>query len=324
MRAAVLPLALVLAILASLMIGQLPVGPMALLHGALTGDGTGALVLKVIRGPRVMTAVGAGAALGLSGALFQTLFRNPLAAPDIMGFTSGSGLAIVVAVAAGLTLPVPLVAAAGGLVAAVLVALLAWRPGHSTPPLTLVLVGLGIGFATSALSSFALTSLPLNEAAEAQRWLTGSLNARAWDHAAQVWLALAMLAVLALSQLRPLEALELDSDLATGLGIRADRARWAIAAIAVLLAAAAVAVAGPVPFVALMAAPVGIRLARARDLKGRLMSGAMAGALILTLADLAAQAALPGVALPVGVATGLFGAPYLLWRLSREMKKGGL
>lgn len=324
MRAAVLPAALLLAMLASLMVGQLSVGPMDLLRGAWTGEGVGALVLNVIRGPRLLTAVGAGAALGLSGVLFQTLFRNPLAAPDLMGFTSGSGLAIVLAVAAGLVVPVPLVAAAGGMAAALLVALLAWRPGHATPPLTLVLVGLGVGFATTAFSSFVMTALPPSEAADAQRWLTGSLNARGWGHVAQVWLPLVALAGLALAQLRPLEALELGPDLATGLGIRAARARRSVAAVAVLLAAAAVAVAGPVPFVALMAAPVGIRIAGAGTLRARLLAAALAGALIMALADLAAQAVVPGVSLPVGVATGLFGAPYLLWRLSREMKKGGL
>ncbi|WP_249218859.1 FecCD family ABC transporter permease [Falsirhodobacter algicola] len=324
MRAAVLPLALLAAVLASLMIGQLMIGPAALLQGALTGEGVGGLVLRTIRAPRALTAVGAGAALGLSGALFQALFRNPLASPDLMGFTSGAGLAILLAVAGGLTLPIPAVAAVGGLVAAVAVGLLSWRPGHATPPLTLVLVGLGIGFACTALSSFVLLVLPVNEAADAQRWLTGSLNARAWGHAAQVWAGLAVLAVLALARQAPLEALELGPDLATGLGIRAGQARAAIAVIAVLLAAAAVAVVGPVPFVALMAAPTGMRIAGARGLRARLVAAALAGAVILVLADLAAQMAVPGASLPVGVATGILGAPYLLWRLSREMRNGGL
>lgn len=293
-------------------------------QGIWTGDGPAALTLRVIRGPRVATGLGVGAVLGLSGALFQMLFRNPLAAPDLMGFTSGAGLAIVAAIWLGLALPLPLVSAAGGLAAAALVAALSQQRGHATPPLTLVLVGLGVGFTASALGTFAMTLLPVQQAAEAQRWLTGSLAARGWDHAAQVWGLGAALAAAAAAQLRALAALELGPDLAAGLGIRAGRARAGIAGTAVLLAAAGVAVAGPVAFVALMAAPLGARLAGARTPGARLAAAAATGAGIVVLADLAARAALPGLQLPVGVTTGLLGAPYLLWRLAREMERGDL
>ncbi|MCT4370244.1 iron chelate uptake ABC transporter family permease subunit [Yangia mangrovi] len=246
-RALALCLLLLAATLAALMLGPVRLSPTLLWQGLSTGEGPGALVLGTIRGPRVMTALGAGAVLGLSGALFQALFRNPLAAPDIMGFTAGAGLTIIAAIALGLTLPPPLLAAGGGLVAALLVALLSQRRGHATPPLTMILVGLGIGFIASALSSFLLTLLPHSQAAEAQRWLTGSLAARDWSHVAQVWGIGALLAALALAQLRRLAALELGEDLAAGLGLRVGRARMALAGTAVLLAAAGVAVAGPVP-----------------------------------------------------------------------------
>lgn len=324
MRAALLPLLLALAVAAALLLGQRPMSLAMLWDGMISGEGPGALMIATIRGPRVATALGAGAALGLSGALFQTLFRNPLAAPDLLGFTSGAGLAIVAATAFGLAAPMPAVAALGGLLAALLVAALARRRGHATPPLTLILVGLGIGFLTSALSAFLMTLMPYNAAAEAQRWLTGSLAARDWGHVAQIWGLGAALTLAALAQTRALAALELGRDLALGLGLRAERARWGLSATGVLLAAAGVAVAGPVPFVALMAGPVGRRLSGAESLAGRLLSAAAAGALILTLADLAARAALPGVLLPAGVMTGALGAPYLLWRLSREMDRGGL
>jgi len=317
-------LALLAACFAALCLGPLRLGPLALLHGALTGEGTAGLVLGVIRGPRVACAVGAGAALGLSGLIFQTLFRNPLAAPDLMGFTSGASLAIVAATASGLLLPMPLVAAAGGLAAAALVFLAAHRPGRATPPLTLVLVGLGIGFLSSALTSFVMTILPPNDAADAQRWLTGSLNARNWDHAAQIWGALILLIPLAVAALRALSALELGEDLAAGLGVAPGRARLGLAATGLLLAAAAVMVAGPVPFVALMAAPLGARLVAVPRLAERMFAAGVTGALVLVLSDLAASAAVPGVSLPAGVVTGLLGAPYLMWRLAREMRSGGL
>ncbi|MCE6951498.1 iron ABC transporter permease [Cereibacter sphaeroides] len=293
-------------------------------RGLWSGEGPAALTLRVIRGPRVAAGLGVGAVLGLSGALFQMLFRNPLAAPDLMGFTSGAGLAIVAAISLGLALPLPLVSAAGGLLAALLVAALSRHRHRPTPPLTLVLVGLGVGFTTSALGTFLMTRLPVQEAAEAQRWLTGSLAARGWDHVAQVWAIGIGLTLAAAAQMRPLAALELGPDLAAGLGIRAGRARAALAATAVLLAAAGVAVAGPLPFVALMAAPLGARLVQARTAAGRLAAAATTGAGIVVLADLAARAALPGIQLPVGVATGLLGAPYLLWLLAREMERGDL
>ena len=265
-----------------------------------------ALILETIRGPRAATALGAGAVLGLSGTIFQTLFRNPLAAPDLLGFNAGAGLAIIAGIAFGIALPAPVLAAVGGLVVAVLVGLLAYRRGHGTPALTIILVGLGTGFTATALATFLMTLLPGTAAAEAQRWLTGSLAARDWGHAGQVWGIGLPLALLAFAQARHLMAMELGGELAAGLGVRVERTRWQVSATAVLLAAAGVAVTG------------------ARGPAGRMAAGAAAGALIVVLADLLARATLPGLQLPVGVATGLLGAPYLLWRLSREMDRGDL
>lgn len=325
MRGGVIMAGLLLAgILASLAIGDVMVGPADLWAGLWTGEGPGALTLRIIRGPRVATAMGAGALLGLSGALLQALFRNPLAAPDLLGFNSGAGLAIVCGITFGIAVPAPLLAAGGGVAAALLMVLLAWRPGHPTSTLTLILVGLGIGFSTSAVGSFLLLTLPVTEAAEAQRWLTGSLAARNWGHVGQVGALGFVLCVATALQIRSLKLLELGHDLATGLGLRAERARLGLMATAVLLAAAAVAVAGPVPFVALMAAPLGAVLTGARRPEARLAAAAGAGAIICVSADLAARAALPGIQLPIGVMTGVLGAPYLLWRLSREMERGEL
>ncbi|MBT9386564.1 iron ABC transporter permease [Pseudooceanicola sp. CBS1P-1] len=325
MRRLLLMLLALLALCAlALMRGQLALSPLQLWQGLSGAEGPAHLVLAVIRGPRVAAALGTGAALGLSGMLFQTLFRNPLAAPDLMGFTSGAGLAIVLAMTLGLGLPVPLVAALGGLIAAALVLLLAWKPGQALAPLVLVLVGLGVGFLTQAASSFLMTALPPEQAADAQRWLTGSLNARNWGHVALLAAGLAVLGLLALSQIRRLEALDLGEELAAGLGLHPGRARIAIAVTGVLLAALAVSVAGPLPFVALMAGPLGARLLGRTALAPRMAAAALTGAMIVVAADLLARATIPGLSLPAGVVTGLLGAPYLLWRLSREMKKGEL
>jgi iron complex transport system permease protein len=324
MRGAILlAVIVILSTALALTLGEVHLGFDALLQG-LWGDGPGALTIRIIRGPRIATALGAGAVLGLSGAIFQTLLRNPLAAPDVMGFTAGAGLAVVASIAAGLTLPMPLTAAAGGLAAALAVAMLTYRPGRSVAPLTLILVGLGVGFTITALGNFMVTRLPGPEAAEAQRWFAGSLAARDWSHALQVWGIGAVLALVLAPQIRALNLLELGDDLAAGLGLRVDLARWGLAATGVLLAAAGVAVAGPIPFAALMAAPLGTRLTGAQGIAGRLAAAAGSGAAITVLADLVARAAIPGLQLPVGIMTGILGAPYLLWRLSREMEKGEL
>lgn len=308
--------------LLALLRGEVSLSLADLWRGLVQGDGPGALTLRVLRGPRVVTALGAGAALGLSGAVFQTLLRNPLAAPDVMGFNAGSGLAVVAALVAGVTLPMPLLAAAGGIVAALAVGLISHRRGEADNSLTLILVGLGMGFTASGVATFLMLTMPDPLAAEAQRWVTGSLAARSWAHAAQVWGIGAALAVLLALQIRSLGLMELGPDLARGLGLRITRARNGVLATAVLLAATGVAVAGPVPFVALMAGPLGIGLTRARLPGGRLLAAAMAGAAITVAADLLARSALAGIQLPVGVMTGLLGAPYLLWLLSREFGKG--
>lgn len=322
--ALILSAALLAAIVMSLLLGEVRMSPQVLWHGLTTGEGPGALTLRVLRGPRLATALGAGAVLGLSGAIFQSLLRNPLAAPDVMGFTAGSGLAVIAALATGLAAPMPLVAACGGIVAAVLVAVLSWHPGKSENTLGLILVGIGVGFTAMGLATFLTLTLSDVQAAEARRWITGSLAARSWAHAGQVWGLGALLGCALLLQIRSLSLLELGRDLATGLGLRVTAARRCLLATAVLLASVGVAVVGPVPFVALMAGPIGIGLTRARHAGWRLLAAAMAGATIMAAADLLARTALAGVQLPVGVMTGLLGAPWLLWLVSRAFGKGEL
>jgi iron complex transport system permease protein len=311
--------------LVSLMLGEVTVSPADLWRGLIHGDGPGALTLRVLRGPRLATALGAGAVFGLSGAIFQSLLRNPLAAPDVMGFNAGAGLAVIAALAFGITLlPMPLVAAAGGVLTALAVAFLSWQPGQpgQNSTLTLILTGIGVGFTALGLATFLTLTLPDEVAAESRRWIAGSLAARSWQHAAQVWgLGLVLAFALAL-QLRALGLLELGPDLARALGLRLAPARRALLGTAVLLAATGVAVTGPVPFVALMAGPLGIGVSKARSPAAALLSAALAGALIMAGADLLARIAFAGVQLPVGVMTGLLGAPFLLGLLLRQFGKG--
>lgn len=313
---------LAVAMLLALMAGEVMLSPLTVLQ-ALTGQGGSAdFVVWTLRAPRIVTGALAGAALGLSGAIFQALLRNPLASPDVMGFTAGSGLGAVATVAflgAG-GIAVTLGAATGGLLAALLLGLLSWQNG--LVPVRVVLVGIGVAFTLTGGIEFLMMRLTGPEAGMAARWLSGSLAARNWGHAAQIALSLAVLAV-PLALLAPgLRLLALGDDLAAALGLRVGQARLGLALVGVGAAAAAVAVAGPVGFVALLSAPVARRLA---GQKGAALGGAaLVGATVVVLADLAARTAVQGVQLPLGVMTGLLGAPYLLWLLSREIERGGM
>ncbi|MDD2868460.1 iron chelate uptake ABC transporter family permease subunit [Neomegalonema sp.] len=320
-----LALLLALSLLAGIAFGEVPLGLSDWL-AALRGESRAAsLILFELRLPRALTAAGAGAALGLSGAIFQILLRNPLASPDVMGFTSGAALGAILTLGAGgaASLGVSFGAALGGLATALAVGLLARRGGR-IEPLRMVLVGIGAAAALSALCAMAISRMSLTEAADAQRWLAGSLAGRDWGHAAQIGGSLAALAFMTALLTRSLELLELGEDLAASLGARVESARAALALTGVLAAAAGAAAAGPLPFVALMAAPLAGAFLGAARTGARLGGAALAGAMVAVLADLVARLGIGGVQLPVGALTGLLGGPWLLWRISREMKEGRL
>ncbi len=320
-----LALLLVLSLLAGIAFGEVRLG-LADWLAALRGESRAAsLILFELRLPRALTAAGAGAALGLSGAIFQILLRNPLASPDVMGFTSGAALGAILTLGAGgaASLGVSFGAALGGLATALAVGLLARRGGR-IEPLRMVLVGIGAAAALSALCAMAISRMSLAEAADAQSWLAGSLAGRDWGHAAQIGGSLAVLALMTALLTRSLELLELGEDLAAGLGARVESARAALALTGVLAAAAGAAAAGPLPFVALMAAPLAGAVLGAAGTGARLGGAALAGAMVAVLADLIARSGIGGTQLPIGALTGLLGGPWLLWRISREMKEGRL
>ncbi len=324
-RLALLVLALGLVILGGLMVGEIAL-PARSYWQALTGDSPSArMVLWELRLPRILTAAGAGAALGLSGAIFQMLLRNPLASPDVMGFTSGAAFGTVLALRSGgaAGIGTSFGAAGGGIVAAALVFGLSRKDGQ-TSPLRLVLVGIGIAAIFGAGATLLLSRLPLTEAADAQRWLAGSLVARDWHHVGQIAASLVLVGTAAATLARALALLELGDDLAATLGLAVEPARLGLALVAILSATAAVAVAGPLPFIALMAPPLSRRLGDWGSPGLRMAGAAITGALIATIADIIARLGLGGIQLPVGALTGLLGGPYLLWLLAREMREGQL
>lgn len=305
----------------SLTFGAAAVAPLDVL-AALVGraDRLTSFVILDLRLPRLLAAVLVGACLGLSGGLFQSVARNPLASPDIIGITTAaSATGAVALVWFGITgLALSGIVLAGTLVAAVLIYLLAWRDGVSG--YRFVLVGIGFAAVCAGLVSYVLTRADLRDVQQALVWITGSLNSV--DDVSLVVLAVGALVLVpaALLVARPLAALGLGDDVAAGIGVRPERTRILSIAVGVALAAIAVSVAGPIAFVALLAAPV------ARRLVGRgalaLVPAALVGALVLVVSDVVAQFAVPGVVFPVGVVTGIVGAPYLLWQLARTNRIG--
>ncbi|MFI9273091.1 FecCD family ABC transporter permease [Kitasatospora sp. NPDC052896] len=314
--------ALLTALLAVLALGSgdYPISPADVLR-ALTGGGSPAdeFIVQQLRLPRVVTALLVGVALALAGAVFQTVVRNPLGSPDVLGFTQGAAAgALVVVVAGGSSLALAGGAVAGGLASGVLVYALAWRRGvHGY---RLVLVGIGVSAILTGVNGYLLTRAQLMDAARAMLWLTGSLNGRGWEVAGPLLVALAVLVPVVLCCGPALRMIELGDDTAYALGVPVERLRLVLLTAAVLLASFAAAAAGPVSFVALTAPQVARRLTRAPG--PNLLPSALLGAAFLVAADWVAQRAVPGHELPVGVVTGVLGGGYLVWLLATERKAG--
>jgi len=310
---------------------NLPIGEVVL--GLLGGgDGATQLVIRELRLPRVATGLLVGIAFAVSGALLQTLARNALASPDIIGVNSGASAAavsvIVLAGSAGgvsglaAKVGLPLAAIGGGLIATLLVGVLSLQRGHVDAG-RVVLIGVGVAAAANSLVAWLLVLGDVVNAGRAAAWLAGSLNARTWTDATPVAIAVVALVPVALTFNRDLSALVLGDDVASSLGVRVARTRLALLVVATLLAAMATAGAGPIAFVALVAPQVAQRLARTD--RPPLVTTAMLGALFVVLADLFARTGLEtlGVGpyeLPVGVVTAACGAPYLLHLIGRQQK----
>lgn len=284
------------------------------------GDPGEVFVVRTLRLPRLLTGLAVGAALAVGGALFQSVSRNPLGSPDIVGFTTGAatGALLVLLVGHGGATATSLGAVAGGVGTAAAVYLLALRRG--TQGQRLVVVGIGIAAVLASVNSFLLTRARVADAQAAAVWLVGSLGDAGPRDAATVGVALAVLLPVAVRVSAALGLLELGDDTARGLGVSAERTRVLAAGVGVGLTAVAVAAAGPVAFVALAAPQITRRLTR---LPGpNVAVSAVTGALLLAVADLAAQHLVPGAGLPVGVATGAVGGVYLAWLLARQWRRG--
>lgn len=273
-----------------------------------------------LRLPRTAMALVAGLCFGLSGASFQTLLRNPLASPDVIGISTGASAAAAFAIIMlGLSgTAVSLFAILAGLLVALAIYLLAYRGGAAGT--RLILVGIGVAAMLESLISWVLTQAGQWDLQEATRWLTGSLNSSSWSGVLPALLALLVLGPVLLGQGRNLASLQLGDDTAAALGVQVERTRLLVIIAAVGLIAFATAATGPIAFVAFLAGPIAARLIGPRG--SVLLPAALIGALLVLVADFAGQYLL-GTRFPVGVVTGVLGAPYLVYLIIRTNRAGG-
>ncbi|MCO1337533.1 ferric enterobactin transporter permease [Kocuria polaris] len=284
------------------------------------------LVVLEFRAPRTAAAVLAGVALGTAGALTQTVARNPLASPDVLGITNGAafgavGVSVLAGSAGGVSgaaaaFGMPAAAAVTGFAAAALVFLLAWKGGLESN--RVIIVGLGVGGLAAALTTWMLTLGSVQDAGKALTWMSGTINGRDWNHVAPLWPIILVGVCAALASRRGLNMIALNPDTAVALGLRINTTRVWILSLATLLAVAATVLAGPVAFVALASPQIARMMTRGTI--PPVPAAALVGALFLLLADLLAARSFE-VALPAGVATAVIGAPYLMYLVIRQQRR---
>ena len=302
------------------MVGQTFYPPNEVIGVILGQDVPGAtFTVGRLRLPRAVLAVVAGLSFGLAGVTFQTMLRNPLASPDIIGISAGASAAASFAI---ITLSlsgtaVSIFAIVAGLGVALLVYGLSFKGGGAGT--RLILVGIGIAAMLESLTNYVLSRAGQWDLQEALRWLTGSLNGTTWPQVVTAAVALAIFAPLLLSKSGQLGAMQLGDDTAGALGVRVERTRLTVIVAAVGLIAFATAAAGPIAFVAFLSGPIAARVVGPNG--SLLLPASFIGALLVLVADLCGQYAF-GTRFPVGVVTGVLGAPYLLYLIVRTNRAG--
>lgn len=331
-----------LAVLLGLVVVGLTAGevrvPLPDVLDALLGRATGGSAVVVLqwRLPRVLLAVLLGAALGLSGALFQVVTRNPLGSPDILGFTTGASTGALLVMLGGLSggaagagtggsggavAPASMAATTGGalvggLATAVLIWLLLVRAGARGP--RLVLVGIGTTALLNAVNVLLVTRADERAALRAALWGAGSLNGVAAAWVAPTALAVGVLGVAVVVLARSARVYELGDELSAALGVDTGRFALAAMAVGVALVAVATAVAGPIAFVALAAPQIARRVWRTGTVP--FAATALTGAVLLLASDVVAQRLLAPTILPTGLVTICLGGAYLAWALTRHRR----
>ncbi|WP_408994024.1 FecCD family ABC transporter permease [Streptomyces sp. 1268] len=309
---------------AALAVLALMTGSYALTSGqvlsALTGRETGFVQEIVVewRLPRVAAALVFGAALGVSGAVFQSLLRNPLADPGVIGFSQGSytGALVVILVVNGSYAQLVGGALLGGMTTAVTVYVLAYRRG--VKGFRLIVVGIGVSAMLGSLNTWLILKADLDQAMSAAAWGAGSLNGVSWDRVVVGGACIAVLLLLAGMLSRPLRQMQLGDEVAASQGLRVSPVRLGLILVGVALTATVTAASGPIAFISLVAPQIGRRLARTAGIT--LAPAAFVGALLCLASDHLAQHVAP-TPLPVGIITVVLGGGYLGYLLFTEARR---
>lgn len=307
-------------LIAALVSGQVRI-PVMDVFDVLMGNGQRRTRLVVLewRMPRAAAAALFGALLGLGGAVFQSITRNPLGSPDVVGFDAGAytGAILAITFAGGGWLVLAGSAIAGGLLTALAVYLLTWRNGIQG--FQLIVVGIGVSAMLTSLNHWILIKSTLSTAMAANTWGMGTLAKVSSQQLMPVlWIALpVILGALVLS--RPLRLMEMGDARASALGIRVESVRLSLMALAIVATALVTAIAGPIPFVALAAPPIAHAITRTAGTS--LAASMVTGAVLLSAADYAAQHSFAPIQLPVGVVTLCIGGAYFLWLIVKEARR---
>lgn len=312
-------------LIVSVAVGEYGLAPGEVLSALVGAGDTGTrFVVLELRLPRALTAVLAGATLGVAGALFQEVTRNALVSPDVVGISHGASAAaaaVIVLTPWESPLALPAAALVGAIGAGAALAALSWRGGLAG--VRVVLVGIGLAALCHAAISFVLTKGRIFEVSEAYVWLVGTVNGRSWEQVVPLAFAALILIPAAGLLSRRLDALRLGDDLARAFGVPVERTRAAVLFVGTALTAAAVAAAGPIGFVAFLAPHVARRLVRSGSSQSLVPVAAGCGALLVAAADLVARLAFAPTELPVGLVTSILAAPYFLWLLQRSGRLEG-
>jgi len=277
--------------------------------------------VETIRFPRMIAGVFAGFAFGVAGHVFQTMLRNPLANPNVIGITAGSSAAAVfciIVLHASNTI-VSIASIIGGLAAVIVIFLLSRGTSFSIG--RLILIGIGIQAMLNAVISYLLLIGQQHDIPTAMRWLSGSLNGAKMENLYPLMITVLIFAPIIIVLGKRLDMLELGEQAATSLGVDTNKTRFALIISSVLIIALATATTGPIAFIAFLSGPIAKRLVGV-GFSSVIPSG-LVGIILVLASDLVGQFAFVA-RYPVGVITGILGAPYLIFLLIRMNRKGDL
>ncbi|SEM96323.1 iron complex transport system permease protein [Paenisporosarcina quisquiliarum] len=306
-------------------LGDMKLSPLTVLN-VLFGGGSEMeqLVVQSFRLPRIIVALMVGIALAVAGGILQGMIRNPLASPDILGLTGGASVAVVSFLAFfsdannSLTVSIkwlPLAAFIGAAVIALLVYMLAWKNGVS--PIRIVLIGIGISTLMQALTTLMMIMGPIYRASQANIWITGTVYGSSWNNVAILVPWTLVFVTIAFFMAKNINILELGDDIATGVGGRIQRQRFFLLLISTALVGGAVAFAGGIGFVGLMAPHMARRLVGS-SYGALLPVSALIGGILVMLADLIGRTMFSPLEIPAGVFTAGIGAPYFIYLLFKS------